>query len=73
MSNAPIPENIDAEITHFNNIFPDVLNDQNCSYFKVETFNSEITELNQIDLSIIYLNIRYLAANGDGFYSYRYI
>ena len=39
-------------------------------YYNVETFNSEFTELNQTDLSIINLNIRYLVANRDDFYSY---
>ena len=58
------------EINHFNNAFPDVLNNQNCLYYNIKTFNSECTELNQIDFSMIHLNIRSLAASGDDFYSY---
>ena len=70
MSTTTILEVIDVEINHFNNAFPDVLNNQNCLYYNVETFNSEFNELNPTDLSIIHLNIRSLAANGDDFNSY---
>ena len=70
MSTTTILEDIDVEINHFNNAFPDVLNNQNCLYYNVETFNSKFNDLNQTDLSIIHLNIRSLAANGDDFNSY---
>ena len=52
MSTTPILEDIDVEMNHFNNAFHDVLNDQNCLYYNVETFISEFSELNQTGLSI---------------------
>ena len=62
---------MDAEINHFNNTFPDVFNNDNLSqYFTVKTFNNQFNDLNKIDLSILHLNIRSLAANGDDFISY---
>ena len=67
MSSTPILEDIGVDINHFNNAFPDVLYNQNCLYYNVETFSSQFTELNHTDLSIIHLNIRSLAANGDDF------
>ena len=55
MSFTPIHEDIDVEINQFNNAFTDILNKQNYFDFwtrnvvlilKVQTFNSEFTELN---------------------------
>ena len=71
MSSNPILQNIDADINHFNNAFPDVFNNDNSNqYFTVETFNNQFNHLNKTDLSILHLNIRSLAANGEDFISY---
>ena len=71
MSSNPILQSIDAEINHFNNAFPDVFNNDNLNqYFTVETFNNQFNHLSKTDLSILHLNIRSLAANGDDFISY---
>ena len=70
MSNFSNFDDIDAEINHFNRIFPDFESNQSNPYFNSESFNSKFSSNNSHSLSIIHINIRSIAANGEAFASY---
>ena len=70
MSSNVILENIDIELNHFNNIYPDIHANQAIQYFSTETFQTQFPNLKPCDLSVIHLNIRSIHANGSVFCSY---
>ena len=70
MSSSVILEDIDIELNHFNNIYPDIHANQAIQYFTTETFQTQFPNLKPCDLSIIHLNIRSIYANGSVFCSY---
>ena len=65
-SNNRVFEDIDADINHLNNLFPNLNNDEECKYYDSDKFNQEIRN-NHNSLSIINFNIRSLTANIDTF------
>ena len=62
-------DDADADLNHFNRIFPDFNSDRECSYLTCSAFNDQFKTVNIDNLSVIHINIRSLSANGDTFVS----
>jgi len=55
---------IDADVNHFNEIYPELINQNNSKYYSIGDINNVNTD-DAGDLSVINLNIRSLAAHYD--------
>ena len=66
-SNYPFPE-IDADLNHFMNIYPDLFNEDRSHYYDIDKFNSLECDPS-FDLSVIHVNARSMSANFDQFYA----
>ena len=55
---------IDVELNHFQEIYPNLSNSESSNYYNLETFN-KLPGKNKNDLSIFYQNIRSLNSNYD--------
>ena len=55
---------IDADLNHFNEIYPQLNHDDQSNYYDIDTFN-KIKYTSNEDLTIIHLNIRSLSRNFD--------
>ena len=63
-------EAIDADLNHFDLIFPSFQQSNSEHYYNSASFNSKFTETCYNDLSLIHLNIRSFHRNGDAFLSF---
>ena len=63
-ANNSIFEDIDADINHLNNLFPDLNSNEESKYYDTHKFNSE-TVNNNNNFSILNLNIRSITSNFD--------
>lgn len=63
--------NIDADLNHFNELYPDLTTINRNQYYSDEKFNNVfgVSDDNR-DLSVIHLNIRSMFKNGDAFITY---
>lgn len=59
----PLFADVDADVNHFNQLFPDLNNNNSHQYFNAETINN--LRCNSKDLSIFHLNIRSINAHLD--------
>ena len=59
---------INADLNHFNEIYPQFKTDEQSNYYDINTFNESIHNVIS-DLAIIHLNIRSLSANFDHVYA----
>ena len=64
--NNDIFNDIDPEINHFAEIFPDLNNSEQCDYYFIDKFNEHCIR-NMNDLNIIHCNIRYPYMHHDEF------
>ena len=55
-------DDIDVELNHFQEIYPNLSNSESSNYYNLETFN-KLPGKNKNDLSIFYQNIRSLNSN----------
>ena len=60
-------DEIDVDTNHFDILFPSIASSQNNQYYDIDSFNSSFSINGMNDLSVIHLNIRSIAANGDRF------
>ena len=60
-----VENDIDADINHFDQIYPSLQNSRRNQYYNTETFNELVSDLNERDFSVIHLNINSIRANGD--------
>ena len=65
MSSNPMLENIDADIHHFEELYPCVNESNLKQYYTVGEFNVKFPRNNVNDLNILHTNIRSLRKNGD--------
>ena len=56
--------NIDAEVNHFGELYPELYENADNQYYTIDTFNQKFPE-NSDDLSIFHCNIRSFKSNGD--------
>ena len=63
-------ENLDADLNHFNEIYPCLRDTFSSQYYDTEKFNSELCRSSEDDFSIIYVNVRSLRMNGDALEGY---
>ena len=63
MNSNVILENIDIELNHLNNIYPDNYDNQAIQYFTTHTSQTQFQNCKPCDLSAIHLNIRSIYAN----------
>ena len=68
IENIDIFSEIDADINHFQDIYPDLFNENSSKYYDINSFNSIDFNSNH-DLAIIHINARSLNANFDQFYA----
>ena len=66
--NDDIFNDIDPEVNHFAEIFPDLNNSELSDYYSIYKFNENCVT-NVSDLNIIHCNIRFLYAHHDEFRS----
>ena len=59
---------LDADVNHFNILYPSLT--QAVPYYDADSFNNDLDFNTEFSLSLIHVNIRSLAANGDTFISY---
>ena len=64
---------IDADINHFDQMYPSLQNSRRNQYYNTEKFNEIVSDLNERDFSVIYLNINSIRANGDCLVSFFFI
>ena len=55
MNSHQIFDDIDAEINHFNTLYPNI-SDSSCKYYTCDLFNREFQDIEQTDLKLIHLN-----------------
>ena len=65
MINNEVFRDIDADLNHFEELYPCLNDSQIEQYYSSDRFNSVFSSGSMNDLSIIHLNIRSLGANGD--------
>ena len=58
---------VDADLNHFNELYPSLHSSSEQQYYDSDKFNSTFNLNTRNDLSIIHANIRSLSANGDMF------
>ena len=61
---------IDADLNHFNELYPSLLLNSRNQYYNVDNFNNSFGVSGMCDLNVIHLNIRSISRNGDSFITY---
>ena len=57
---------IDIDLNHFQNVYPDLFNENHSQYYNIDQFNSLNVKCNS-DFSVIHINARSIGANFDQF------
>ena len=65
-----LDRDIDADINHFDQIYPSLQNSRINQYYDTESFNGLVSNFNQRDFSVMHLNINSIKANGDSLLSF---
>ena len=65
MTNNQIFDDIDAELNHFNALYPNTFDDSSCQYYSNDNFNLNFQNIVPTDFKIIHINIRSIAAHGE--------
>ena len=60
-----LENDIDADVNHFDQIYPPLQNSRRNQYYNTEKFNELVSDLNERDFSVILLSISSIRANGD--------
>ena len=60
-------DDIDAEINHFNALYPNISDDSLSQYYSCDSFNQAFDDITSKDFKIIHINIRSVATNGENF------
>ena len=56
---------IDADINHFDDLYPSINESNMKQYYTADEFNDKFSSNNGKDLSVFHINIRSLNKNGD--------
>ena len=65
MTNNQIFDDIDAELNHFNALYPNTFDDSSCQYYSNDNFNLNFQNIVPTDFKIFHINIRSIAAHGE--------
>ena len=64
-------DDIDVDLNHFENLYPNLIHNRNNQYYDDDRFNSTLASNDCVrDLSVVHLNIRSINANGSDFITY---
>ena len=58
-------QNLDVDLNHFSELFPNYDDDSHNYYYSIDSFNENFYNLNNSDFSLMHVNIRSLSKNGD--------
>ena len=65
-----LDHDIDADINHFDQIYPSLQNSRRNQYYDTEKFNRLVSDQGRRDFSVMHLNINSVRANGDSLLSF---
>ena len=63
-------QDIDVDLNHFNELYPNLIINSRNQYYNVDSFNDNFGMNDVCDLSVFHLNIRSISRNGDSLITY---